>query len=142
MYFHFIFFATLNQKNRKVGDILQLDKDFNLIVGLRIREVRETLQMTQAQFSEMCDISESFLVAVENGKKSITSKTLFKICTSTNVSADYFIRGKGNGFEEDMLIELISSMDKRPREGALRILREYTEVIYKLQQDNKHLPKQ
>lgn len=114
---------------------MQLDKDFNLIVGLRIREVRESFHMTQAQFSEKCDISESFLAAVEGGKKSITSKTLYKICNYTNVSADYFIRGKGNGFETDTILELISSMDKRPREGALRILREYTDVIYKLQQD-------
>lgn len=114
---------------------MQLDKDFNLIVGLRIREVRETFHMTQAEFSEKCDISESFLAAIEGGKKSITSKTLYKICTFTNVSADYFIRGKGNGFELDTILELISSMDKRPREGALRILREYTDVIHKLQQD-------
>ncbi len=114
---------------------MQLDKDFNLIVGLRIREVREAFQMTQAEFSEKCDISESFLAAVEGGKKSITSKTLYKICTSTNVSADYFIRGKGNGFETDTILELIASMDKRPREGALRILREYVDVVYKLQQD-------
>ena len=114
---------------------MQLDKDFNLIVGLRIREVRESFHMTQAQFSEKCDISESFLAAVEGGKKSITSKTLYKICNYTNVSADYFICGMGNGFETDTILELISSMDKRPREGALRILREYTDVIYKLQQD-------
>ena len=104
---------------------MQLDKDFNLIVGLRIREVRESFHMTQAQFSEKCDISESFL----------TSKTLYKICSSTNVSADYFSRGKGNGFETDTILELISSMDKRSREGALRILREYSDVVYKLQQD-------
>lgn len=115
---------------------MQLDKDFNLIVGLRIREVREALQMTQAEFSEKCDISESFLTAVEGGKKSITSKTLYKICSFTNVSADYFIRGKGNGFETDSILELIASMDKRPREGALRILREYVDVVHKLQHDN------
>lgn len=119
----------------KRGDTLQLDKDFNLIVGLRIREVREAFQMTRAEFSEKCDISESFLVAVEGGKKSITSKTLYKICTFTNVSADYFIRGNGNGFETDTILELINSMDKRPREGALRILREYTDVIHKMQND-------
>ena len=117
---------------------MQLDKDFNLIVGLRIREVRESFHMTQAQFSEKCDISESFLAAVEGGKKSITSKTLYKICNSTNVSADYFIRGKGNGFETDTVLELISSMDKRPREGALRILREDADVIYKLQQNKSN----
>lgn len=111
---------------------MQLDKDFNLIVGLRIREIREAYQMTQAEFSEKCDISESFLVSVEGGKKSITSKTLYKICTFTNVSADYFIRGNGNGFETDTIIELINSMEKRPREGALRILREYADVVNRL----------
>lgn len=123
---------------QRSDDNLQLDKDFNLIVGLRIREVREVFQMTQAEFSEKCDISESFLAAVEGGKKSITSKTLFKICSFTNVSADYFIRGKGNGFEMDTMLELIGSMDKRAREGALRILREYADVIYKLQNDKAH----
>lgn len=112
---------------------MQLDKDFNLIVGLRIREVRELFHMTQAEFSEKCDISESFLAAVEGGKKSITSKTLYKICTFTNVSADYFIRGKGSGFETDAILELIASLDKQSRESALRILREYVDAIHNLQ---------
>lgn len=115
---------------------MQPDKDFNLTVGLRIREIREAYQMTQAEFSEKCDISESFLAAVEGGRKSITSKTLYKICTSMNVSADYIIRGKKNGFETDSLLELLQSMEKRPREGALRILREYTDIVLRLQQDH------
>lgn len=112
---------------------MELDKDYNLIVGLRIREIREFYQMTQAEFSERCDLSESFLAAVESGRKGVTSKTLYKICTTMNVSADYFIRGKGNGFEMDMLTEIVSSMDKRSREGALRILREYADVVHQLQ---------
>lgn len=111
---------------------MQLDKDYNLIVGLRIKEVREALHMTQAKFSEMCDISESFLVAVEGGKKSITSKTLYKICSATNISADYFIRGKDNGFETNAILEMINTMDKPRREGALRILREYINVVHTL----------
>lgn len=111
------------------------DKDYNLTVGLRIREIREACQMTQAQFSEKCDLSESFLAAVEGGKKGVTAKTLYKICTEMNVSADYFIRGKESGFETDMILELLNSMEKRPREGALRILREYVEVIVRMQQD-------
>ena len=40
---------------------MNIDKDFNLMVGLRIREVREVLRMTREQFSERCDISDSFL---------------------------------------------------------------------------------
>lgn len=112
---------------------IEIDKDFNLIVGLRIREIREAHQMTQAQFSEKCDLSESFLAAVEGGKKGVTSKTLYKICTSMNVSADYFVRGKGNGFEVDTIIETINSMDKYSREGALRILYEYAKVVHRLE---------
>lgn len=98
-------------------------------MGLRIREVREACQMTREQFSEKCDISDSFLAAVESGQKSITSKTLYKICTSMDVSADYFIRGNKNGFESDMLIEMVNSMDKHPREAAIRMLREYIGIV-------------
>lgn len=112
---------------------MEPNKDFNLTVGLRIREIRETYQMTQAEFSEKCGLSESFLAAVEGGRKGITAKTLYKICTTMNVSADYFIRGRDNGFETDTLVELLASMDKRSRESALRILREFTDVVYQLQ---------
>lgn len=112
---------------------MEPDKDFNLTVGLRIREIRETYHMTQAEFSEQCGLSESFLAAVEGGRKGVTAKTLYKICTAMNVSADYFIRGRDNGFETDSLTEIVNTMDKRSREGALRILREYADVVYQLQ---------
>ncbi|MCM1102064.1 MAG: helix-turn-helix domain-containing protein [Clostridium sp.] len=116
---------------------MEPDKDFNLTVGLRIREIRETYHMTQAEFSERCNLSESFLAAVESGRKGITSKTLYKICTTMNVSADYFIRGRNKGFEADSLMEIINSMDKRSREGALRILREYADVVHQFEETKK-----
>ena len=71
----YIFFVILINKSGKIGDDMEIDKDFNLTVGLRIREIREAYQMTQAQFSEKCDLSESFLASVERGKKRVTSKT-------------------------------------------------------------------
>lgn len=112
---------------------MEPDKHFNLTVGLRIREIREAYHMTQAEFSERCNLSESFLAAVEGGRKGVTAKTLYKICTAMNVSADYFIRGKDNGFELDTLAEIINSMDKRPREGAIRILQEYSDIVHQLE---------
>ena len=108
---------------------MELEKDYNLIVGLRIREVREALDMTREQFSEKCNISSSFLAAVESGKKAITSKTLYKICSSINISADYFIRGNTESFETDMILEMINSMDSKSREHLIRIMREYIEAI-------------
>lgn len=115
---------------------MELDKDYNLIVGLRIREIRETLQMTRAAFSEKCDLSESFLAAVESGRKGITSKTVYKICSSANISANYLIFGNDNGFEIDTVIELIKSLDKKSRESAVRILQEYAYAIRNSQNSN------
>lgn len=108
---------------------MKLDKDFNLIVGLRIREVREMLHMTREEFSEKCDISASFLSAVENGKKAITSRTLYKICNSVNISADYLIRGKEEGFETDMILEMLNSMDEPAKKHAVKILRAYIDAV-------------
>lgn len=109
--------------------MIEIDKDYNLTVGLRIREIREVLNMTREEFSEKCDISSSFLAAVENGKKAITSKTLFKICTTLNISADYIIRGNSEGFEIDMILEMLRSISPQAREYAIRILREYINAI-------------
>ena len=44
---------------------MDITKDFNLTVGLRIREILEAMQMTRERFSELCGISDSFLAAVE-----------------------------------------------------------------------------
>lgn len=108
---------------------MEPDKDFNLTVGMRIREIREASNMTRAEFSEKCDISESFLAAVEIGKKSITSKTLYKICTTTDVSADYFIRGRKKASESNTFIELVSSLDKPYQDALFRMVREYVGAV-------------
>lgn len=134
VYFIYRIFAKFDVYNKQESlvNILEPDKNYNLTVGLRIREIREAHNLTRAEFSEKCNISDSFLAAVESGKKSITSKTLYKICTAMNISADYFIRGKQGSFESDMIMELIDSMDKLPREAILRMLREYVSVIHQL----------
>lgn len=108
---------------------MEIDKDFNLNVGLRIREVRENFHLTREQFSEKCGISDSFLAAVESGKKSITSKTLYKICSATKISPDYIIMGGNNDFNSDMALELLKSMEETDRSGAVNILKTYIQVL-------------
>jgi transcriptional regulator with XRE-family HTH domain len=103
---------------------MALDKDFNLIVGLRIREVRETMHLSREKFSEKCDISESFLADVERGQKSLTAKTIFKICDACNISADYIILGHKKGFDRDICIEVLNSFSDEQLEHVTSILQE------------------
>lgn len=65
----------------------------NLQIGSRIREIRENLKCSRETFSELIDISESFLSQIERGEKSISLKTLISISSATGFSADYILFG-------------------------------------------------
>lgn len=103
---------------------IDIDKDYNLLVGLRIREIRESMHLSREKFSEKCDISPSFLSDVERGKKSLTAKTIFKICTACNISADYIVLGHKEGFDKDVGIELLNSFNDEEMEHIINILYE------------------
>ena len=116
-------------KSRKETGSMPIHSDYNIELGARIRSVRESLHMTREQFSEKCDISDSFLADVERGKKSITVKTLKKLCYATNVSADYFVLGRNEDFATDTILEILYSIPTDKRKNAMVILREYAKAL-------------
>lgn len=108
-----------------------IDKDYNLMVGLRIREIREAMHLSREKFSEKCDISTSFLADIERGKKSLTAKTVYKICTACNISADYIISGHKEGFDADVGIEVLHSFSEEQLEHIINILYEIRRISAK-----------
>lgn len=107
---------------------MMMDKDYNLMVGLRIREIREAMHLSREKFSEKCDISTSFLADIERGKKSLTAKTIYKICTACNISADYIIGGHKEGFDKDVGIEVLNSFNNEQLEHIVNILYEIKKI--------------
>ncbi len=108
---------------------MQKDK-LNLTVGQNIRQVRESMGYTRETFSELCDISDSFLSDVERGNKSITTKTLYKICNATHTSADYILFGSiapaDNGNPNmEFAISTLAKLDNNQLSHANHILTEY-----------------
>lgn len=109
---------------------MNIDKDYNLMVGLRIREIRESMQLSREKFSEKCDISPSFLADIERGKKSLSAKTIYKICRSCNISADYIILGHQEGFDKDVGLELLRSFTDDKLEHVINILFELKMITH------------
>ena len=66
----------------------------DIIIGDRIRKIREDLKMSRETFSEMIDISDFFLGKIERGERSLSNNTLIKIVKFTGVSADYILFGR------------------------------------------------
>ncbi len=112
-----------------------MKKDFDLKIGLRIRKIREALHMTREQFSESCEISESFLSAIEGGRKGITVKTLCKICNAVHVTPNYIIYGDDKTMSRDMVIEMVGSLKEREQTYALHMLASYVMSVHELEQD-------
>lgn len=65
----------------------------SIIIGERVRKIREELKMNRERFSEMIDISDVFLGQIERGERSLSTKTLVKIVKFTGVSADFILFG-------------------------------------------------
>ena len=55
---------------------MALDKDYNLIVGLRIREVRESMHLSREKFSEICDISAPTALSAFSVLESVTPASI------------------------------------------------------------------
>ncbi len=119
---------------------MEMEKDYNLMVGLRIREVRETSRLTREQFCERCDLSESFLADVERGKKGIGSASLYRICKSMNISADYLLFGNQNGFDTDIMIELVRTVEDPYKEPLKDIIVSYLQAIQTHKNETSRTP--
>lgn len=104
--------------------------ELNIAIGQRIRQTRETMGYTRESFSELCDLSESFLSDVERGNKSITTKTLHKICKTSHISADYIVFGsdsnnKSSSPAMESIMATLTLLNEDQRIHAATILREY-----------------
>lgn len=70
-----------------------MSKEFNAIIGGRIRAYRESLGMNREAFSEQVGLSPQFLAEAENGKKGLSAESIYKICSNSEMSADYLVLG-------------------------------------------------
>jgi len=85
--------------------------DYDAQVGGRIRAARELMGLSRERFAELCDISDSFLADVELGKKSLTVRTLNKICSAAKLSADYIVSGTApDGTTDDRYSAIVTML--------------------------------
>ena len=60
----------------------------NIIIGERIRKIREELKMSREKFSEMIDISQKALSSIELGENFVTAETLDKLLNALEITSE------------------------------------------------------
>ena len=83
-------------------------------IGLRLKEIRTHLKMTQAQFGKKLDLKASAVAKYENGVNLPKGKILQALVSHYNVSLDYLVTGKGNLFMDDEDIQQLNRSKSIP----------------------------
>lgn len=99
-------------------------------IGLRIRNIRENMNLTKEELANMLGISGQFLGMIEKGKNSISIEKLQILCEITHLSADYILFGKDENLPNDTKKVLENFTDKQI-ETACKMLKNIALLIKK-----------
>lgn len=71
--------------------------EINVLVGIRIAQLRKKKKLSQQKFAYEADIERSYLSRIEKGEKNISLSTLEKITTALEISLQDFFDTKELG---------------------------------------------
>lgn len=95
-------------------------------LGLRIREERLKLHMTQATLAEEIDISDTYMGAIERGERSLTLDTLVRLVNRLGVTIDYMLADSVTDCNSNILEQFNQIMDGhtlKQKQLAINMLR-------------------
>ena len=98
--------------------------DIALIVGNRIKELRQNKKWTQEQLAEYADLHVTYIVALEKGRKNASLDVLYRISNAFEMSLSDF-------FDIPQVeVSPIRTVEERQREERIEVLvREFSQKL-------------
>jgi transcriptional regulator with XRE-family HTH domain len=103
-------------------------------VNQRIKQIRESLEMSQREFSRMLPASNSFIAGIETGARDPNDRLIKLICAQFGVSDAWLRTGQGEMFAEPQtdeksarLLSLFNDLSEKYQNvifGVIDLLRE------------------
>jgi transcriptional regulator with XRE-family HTH domain len=108
-----------------------------MTVNQRIRQVRQALDMTQADFSKAIYVSSGYTAGIENGHRAANDRIIHLIGLTFGVSERWLKTGDGEMFQtspldrKEQIIDLFNELNPRFQEYALTVI----DQLLKLQRE-------
>ncbi len=99
-------------------------------LGLRIRQQRKTMHMTQEELASVSDVSTSYIGHIERGIKRCSLETLVCICNALDISPNCLL--------QDSLTRVPADLDSDLSPRARAVLDDIAKII----RENDSLPSQ
>jgi transcriptional regulator with XRE-family HTH domain len=110
----------------------------------RIVKVRNSLGLTQKDFSKNIYVSQTYYSNVENGERPLNDRIIALICSQYGVNKEYLLSGKGEVFSENLpdihlqqLLEIFNELEKPFKEYIIQQVKMLAETITKTKGQNK-----
>ncbi len=80
-------------------------------INQRIKQVRQTLNLSQAKFAKAISISNGYIAGIELENRNVNDRLVKLICITFNVSENWLKTGDGNMFDQqpNQLLERASA---------------------------------
>ena len=116
--------------------IMELNELINSrMLGIRIRNGRRALHISQAKLAEQIDLSVPYISLIENGRKNPSLECLIAIADILNLSLDYLlfgVDGKSTMCCDPQLQSLLSDCSLHDQKLLLEHLQMTKELLVKL----------
>lgn len=87
-------------------------------IGKRIKNIRESMNMSKEEFAKLLGISGQYLGVVERGKSYLSIEKLEKLCNLTNLSSDFILFGKNYNIPKETSKLLSEYTDEQIKSGC------------------------
>jgi len=98
-------------------------------VNLRIKQIRENLELSQRAFSRLLSSSNSYIAGIETGARAVNDRLIKLISTQFGVNEEWLRSGKGGMFtvpsadkKSTRLLSLFNSLSQRDQEVILGLI--------------------
>ena len=106
-------------------------------IGRRVRKQRESLGFTHEELAKWANLSIYFLVAVETGKKSMTTNTLYRVARALNISTDLLVFEQQDAAEHPTISSMLAALNERDRANVEEVVTLFFEAIQ--ERDNQQV---
>lgn len=112
-----------------------------MTVGERIKELRNALNLTQADFGQKLGIARNTIASYEIGRRDPMEQTIKSICREFGVEYIWLTEGVGEMFSEsdDALLDLIDQIMSGESEFAKKVFRGFAKFDTRDWQDLERL---
>ena len=108
-------------------------------IGRRIREARSACGMTQSELADRCNVSQTFLSRVENGKQAMNIRLLLSISDTLGVSADWLLRNDTPpviAITNDEISRALEGCSAKERQAILHIVQTMKQSFDQVKNDD------